>query len=99
MRRLVDEGGIAVVRRSRLSANTSAVDGGGIYAAGSLTVEDSVITGNGGRYGGGISARGAAISLSNSSFVGNRAEYGAGVMDVTPPIDRFSIDLLRWHVA
>ncbi|MCB9175695.1 MAG: hypothetical protein H6648_00940 [Caldilineae bacterium] len=76
---LVDEGGIAVVRRSRLSANTSAVDGGGIYAAGSLTVEDSVITGNGGRYGGGISARGAAVNLSNSSFVGNRAEYGAGV--------------------
>ena len=55
---------IAVVRRSRLSANTSAVDGGGIYAAGSLTVEDSVITGNGGRYGGGISARGAAVNHS-----------------------------------
>jgi CSLREA domain-containing protein len=54
------------------------VNGGGINNAGTLTVTDCFITGNGGTYGGGISNAGT-LTVSNSTFASNEALNGGGI--------------------
>ena len=82
--------GTAIIHNSTISGNSAAdAAGGGIYAAGSLTIESSAITGNTGAGfvdepvgGGGIFVAGS-VSINNSTIAGNRvaldAPWGAGV--------------------
>jgi RTX calcium-binding nonapeptide repeat (4 copies) len=81
--------GDLTVERSTLSGNTSAQEGGGIYATfdSELVIRSSTISGNragpgGGNnvYGGGIFAESADVTIINSTISGNTAgEDGGGV--------------------
>ena len=71
--------GDAVLTSSEVSGNSCSNSGGGIWG-GSLTLTDTVVSGNvvSYYYGGGICA--ASVSISGGSISGNEANYGGGLM-------------------
>jgi Ca2+-binding RTX toxin-like protein len=86
---LNDAGASLHLVRCQIDSNTVIGKGGGIYNAGSLTIDDSAITGNSENNsssndgGGGISnADAGEITINNSSFVNNIATGGAGGIDI-----------------
>jgi len=73
------------IRNGKFSVNRFGSPGGGIRNAGTLTVNDSTISGNAARGGGGIANFGT-LALSNSTISGNTAfaggpgvSYGGGI--------------------
>ena len=53
--------------------------GGGIYnGGGTVTVNNSTVSGNSADYGGGIYNRGGTVTVSNSTFSGNSADHHGG---------------------
>jgi hypothetical protein len=72
---------VALVRNSTISGNqVIGGHGGGIYVAGgSLTVEDSTISGNSAELGGGIGVVGGLLTVANSTISGNSAVGGGGI--------------------
>ena len=52
--------------------------GGGIYNAGTLSINNSTVSGNRGRFGGGILNSGT-LSISNTTISANTGSYGGGV--------------------
>ncbi len=63
-----------------MSGGNSAGDGGGIFNAGSLTVNDSVFSGNVAAGGGGIANTGT-LNVARCTFSGNNGNfYGGGIM-------------------
>jgi hypothetical protein len=60
--------------------NGSGGDGGGIYNAGDLTLDQVVVTGNEAvNSGGGLYSTGGSLAITNSTFDLNTAKWGAGV--------------------
>ncbi|MBX2999504.1 MAG: hypothetical protein KF893_13390 [Caldilineaceae bacterium] len=53
--------------------------GGGIYNNGTLTVTNSLITGNEAEYGGGLANYMGDVTITNSTLSGNTADYGGGI--------------------
>jgi hypothetical protein len=65
--------------RSRISANTALVNGGGLYSlSGCETIYDCTISGNYSFEGGGIYLFGSTPIVENSTIVGNRASFRGG---------------------
>ncbi|MBT8215529.1 MAG: hypothetical protein KJO17_01620, partial [Acidimicrobiia bacterium] len=72
--------GAAVTLRDLTITGGSAVEGGGVFNAGNLTLDGVVVDGNSATSGGGIYNDFGSITLSNSSSVtGNDAQTGAGI--------------------
>ena len=70
--------GSLTVTGCEFANNTSSVEGGAIYAGGSLTVSSSTFTGNSSQSGGAIRAT-AGLTLTNSTFSGNSATNTVGL--------------------
>ena len=79
------EGASATVIDSVIDGNTSAENGGGIYARNIVTISGTTISNNeagNGRFGrgGGIHNQGD-LTLTDSTLSGNRADRGGGIFD------------------
>lgn len=73
---------VSIKNGTEIKNNTGAQYGGGIYASvgGSLTVEDSIISGNGAGYGGGVYVGGVKdATIKSNKITGNDATYGGGL--------------------
>ncbi|MEH1870590.1 beta strand repeat-containing protein [Nostoc sp.] len=66
---------------SRLNIFSSLAGGGAISIEGSLTLNNSIITGNTAEDGGGISNYGGSLTLNNSIITGNTAKNGGGIIN------------------
>ncbi len=78
----IDDGGVGplTVSGSTITANSAAVDGGGIEASGPLTVNNSMITQNAAVSGGGIDDVGGSVTVMNSAIADNStSNLGAGI--------------------
>jgi len=60
--------------------NSPAGQGGGIYNAGTLTINNCAFANNFGEYGGAIAYQGGALTVSGSVFSGNTANGGGGAI-------------------
>ena len=68
-----------------IAGGDTAFDGGGIYNAGTLTVNNSTLSGNRADRGGGIynaGGQGGTLTVNNSTFSGNSALLGGGLRNV-----------------
>ena len=75
---LMIESGAAVTLTHSAVLGCTGVNGGGVYNAGTLTVQDSTFSGNSGSSGGGINSYGI-VTVQNSTFSGNSAIQGGGI--------------------
>lgn len=80
-----------VLNRCTMSANTAGQDGGGILSSETLTITDSIISGNEApglfpfHTGGGIFQNsGGMLTITNSTFLGNEANEGGGLWNASP---------------
>ncbi|MCO5195749.1 MAG: right-handed parallel beta-helix repeat-containing protein, partial [Anaerolineae bacterium] len=76
----VNSGGDFTVNQVALQ-NGSAIDGGGIYNDGTLTVTDSIFSGNSATYWGGGILNDGTLTVTTSTFSGNTANYGGGILN------------------
>jgi predicted outer membrane repeat protein len=76
----VDFGSSAVLERIAVLGNSSALSGGGIAAAGDLTVRECFIADNGAQISGGgiVAGLDAEVTIENSYIEGNAAAFGRG---------------------
>ncbi|MEI7852918.1 MAG: hypothetical protein WCJ06_04370, partial [Planctomycetota bacterium] len=75
-------GGTLKVSMSIISGNKADDSGGGIYNSGTLTVNDSTLSGNTAKFGGGIyNDTGGTLTVSNSTFSKNLAATGGGIQN------------------
>jgi len=71
-----------IIQDSSFYSNTSLCGGGGIaIQGGSLTINNSTLSGNGGFHGGGISNRMGVMTVANSTLSGNRSVGAGGAMN------------------
>lgn len=76
-----ERGGTLMLTNITVSGNSSnqgGGTGGGIYNAGTLTIENSTISGNSAGAGGGIYSHGT-LTLTNSTVFGNSSNQGGGI--------------------
>ncbi|MBI5965134.1 MAG: CSLREA domain-containing protein, partial [Chloroflexi bacterium] len=93
-------GGIAVMSNltsmtaidTRIYANTSTFDGGGIYTYGIVTLHSSLISGNTASHGGGIASGSTAsqITVVNSTISGNDGNASGGGINVVGAADLYN---------
>lgn len=81
---ILSTSGSVTVRNSSVIGNTANGQegngfGGGIYANGTLTLVDSLVSSNESRYGGGVALGGGTLEMLRTTVSGNRGEFGAGV--------------------
>lgn len=81
---ILSTSGAVTVRNSSVIGNTANGQegngfGGGIYANGTLTLIDSLVSSNESRYGGGVALGGGTLEMLRTTVSGNRGEFGAGV--------------------
>ena len=69
--------GDATISDCAISGNSGVSSGGGINASGTLTIQNSTISGNAASAGGGINASGT-LTIQNSTISGNVAKAGRG---------------------
>ncbi len=75
----VDSGGNLTLNNITIaSGDAGGNPGGGIYNAGTLSINNSTLSGNTGGYGGGILNSGT-LSISNSTLSGNTGSFGGGI--------------------
>jgi hypothetical protein len=77
-----NSGASLTVSDSTFSGNTTKATfayGGGIRSAGTLSVTNTLFTGNSASRGGGLAVLGGTTSVSGSAFEGNVAAYGGGI--------------------
>ncbi len=73
-------GAVAQIYGTRISGNTAAGAGGGVYNGATMTIVGSTIDGNQGRSGGGIDHAGATLTMSNDTVTGNTVtDNGGGI--------------------
>jgi RHS repeat-associated protein len=76
------EGNTSLIKRCNVISNSLAIDGGGVYSTGALTIEESNILYNRGEHGAGIFQSGGSLSIKNSNINfngGYKASYGVGI--------------------
>jgi hypothetical protein len=79
----VGSGGVFVLKDGAVAHNTCYYYGGGVYTAGTFTLEGGSVhentIGDWGGYGGGVYAERGTITLKGGEIRGNAARYGGGV--------------------
>ncbi|GAB4581712.1 MAG: hypothetical protein Fur0022_44620 [Anaerolineales bacterium] len=77
-------------RDTRIFNNTAALDGGGIYSFGTVTLYTSLLEGNIASNGAGVSSQNTVVIL-NSTFSGNDASGSGGGLKVIGTADLFNV--------
>jgi len=75
----LDSGAVVIVRNCELTDNHTSCCGGGLYInAGTLTMEDTTVSGNSAGSGGGLYLNSSNATLTNVSFLSNSATASGG---------------------